>query len=100
MEGCPVDPNIQISVMDESIYEPIEYFDENEELSLDSDTDFRVDPVRFSATADSAVRAFQTEGQSDENCDTNQSQVLFQSYDKDSQSETSEQSCDSRNTLV
>ena len=98
VERYPVDPNIQISVIDDSIYEPIEYFDENEELSLDSDTDFHVDAARFGAGPDTSARSLQAHRGDylDDKSDPVQSQPLFE----DSQSETSEQSRDSRNTVV
>ena len=100
-ETSHVEPNIQISVMDEASYEPVEYFDENEELSIDSDTDFREDRLRFNSLEEERRdQTFQIGTEDDTKCDINQSQALLQSHDHDSQSETSEQSRDSRNTLV
>ena len=106
VERPPVDQNIQISVMEDTgSYSPVEYFDENDELSLDSDSDFHADSVRFSSTRDSVELPLHlaSGGHSDNGDDDNdfsQSEALLQSHLQDSQSETVEQSCDSRNTLV
>ena len=85
-------------------YSPVEYFDENDELSLDSDSDFHADSVKFSSTRDSVELPLHlaTGGHSvdDDDDDFSQSEALLQSHLQDSQSEALEQSCDSRNTLV
>ena len=107
VEKPPVDQNIQISVMEDAgSYSPVEYFDENDELSLDSDSDFHADSVRFSSTRDSvelplhlASRGHSDDDDDDDN-DFSQSEALLQSHLLDSQSETVDQSCDTRNTLV
>ena len=108
VEGPLVDQNIQISVMEDAgRYSPVEYFDENDELSLDSDSDFHADSVRFSSTRDSvelplhlASGGHSVDEDDDDDDDFSQSEALLQSHLQDSQSEPVEQSCDSRNTLV